>query len=385
MWSMKTACVFLAGLAVVAAWAGAACADEAAKAGPIETAKRPLVQVAILLDTSNSMDGLISQAKSQLWRIVNEIAGWKKGGVQPDIQVALFEYGKSSLPAAEGFLRMVVPLTADLDKVSEGLFGLGTNGGDEFCGQVIDATVGRLTWSADPADLRMVFIAGNEPFTQGPVDFRAAVGRAAAKGIVVNTIHCGSYDEGERTGWGEGARLAGGQYAHIDQNARVAHVAAPQDAEIARLGAELSGTYVAFGKAGKEKKARQEAQDRNAEAAAPAAALSRTAFKASGAYGAGDWDLVDAVATGRATAGAVAEEDLPAEMKGMDAAKRDEYVRDQQRKRADIQARIRKLNAEREAFVTAKQAEAAAGGERTLDAAMIGAVRTQAATKQFSR
>ena len=34
--------------------------------------KRPLIQIAILLDTSNSMDGLISQAKTHLWTIVNE-------------------------------------------------------------------------------------------------------------------------------------------------------------------------------------------------------------------------------------------------------------------------------------------------------------------------
>jgi len=30
------------------------------------------VQVAILFDTSNSMDGLIDQAKSRIWSIVNE-------------------------------------------------------------------------------------------------------------------------------------------------------------------------------------------------------------------------------------------------------------------------------------------------------------------------
>lgn len=39
----------------------------------------PLVQLAILLDTSNSMDGLIDQAKTQLWKIVNEFATAKKG------------------------------------------------------------------------------------------------------------------------------------------------------------------------------------------------------------------------------------------------------------------------------------------------------------------
>jgi hypothetical protein len=39
-----------------------------------------IVQLAILLDTSNSMDGLIDQAKSQLWKIVNEMSRSKKGG-----------------------------------------------------------------------------------------------------------------------------------------------------------------------------------------------------------------------------------------------------------------------------------------------------------------
>jgi len=32
--------------------------------------KAPTVQLALLLDTSNSMDGLIDQAKTQLWKIV---------------------------------------------------------------------------------------------------------------------------------------------------------------------------------------------------------------------------------------------------------------------------------------------------------------------------
>ncbi len=45
--------------------------------------KRPAVDVAILLDTSNSMDGLIHQAKSQLWTIVQQFAKAKKHGQTP--------------------------------------------------------------------------------------------------------------------------------------------------------------------------------------------------------------------------------------------------------------------------------------------------------------
>src|SRR5688500_6199647 len=56
----------------------------------------PKVQVAILLDTSGSMDGLIEQAKNQLWKIVNQFAQLKRDRRTPVLEVALYEYGKSS-------------------------------------------------------------------------------------------------------------------------------------------------------------------------------------------------------------------------------------------------------------------------------------------------
>ncbi|HEX4415106.1 MAG TPA: VWA domain-containing protein, partial [Lacipirellulaceae bacterium] len=97
---------------------------------------RPAVDIAILLDTSNSMDGLIGQARKQLWTIVQQFAKAKKQGQTPELRVALFEYGNSNLPASEGYIRQVVPLTDNLDKLSESLFSLKTCGGDEYCGQV---------------------------------------------------------------------------------------------------------------------------------------------------------------------------------------------------------------------------------------------------------
>ena len=39
-----------------------------------EKKKKQTIKVALLLDTSNSMDGLINQAKAQLWEIVNELS-----------------------------------------------------------------------------------------------------------------------------------------------------------------------------------------------------------------------------------------------------------------------------------------------------------------------
>jgi hypothetical protein len=83
-----------------------------------------LIQIALLLDTSNSMDGLITQAKSQLWKIVNEFALARKNGKLPRLQIALYEYGNNSIPSEVGYIRQVLGLTTDLDRISEELFQL---------------------------------------------------------------------------------------------------------------------------------------------------------------------------------------------------------------------------------------------------------------------
>ncbi len=99
---------------------------------PVPNASVPRIQMAILLDTSGSMSGLINQARTQLWRIVNEFATAERDGKSPYFEVALYEYGHAPLGAKGGFIRNIVPLSDDLDKVSEELFKLTTHGGDEY-------------------------------------------------------------------------------------------------------------------------------------------------------------------------------------------------------------------------------------------------------------
>ncbi|RME25631.1 MAG: VWA domain-containing protein [Deltaproteobacteria bacterium] len=348
-----------------------------------KTTKRPLVQVALLLDTSNSMDGLINQARNELWKVVNELLKARRHGFRPRIQVALYEYGKSSLPKKTGYIRKIVPLTDDLDRVSEELFALGTNGGSEHCGQVIDRAVRELEWSRDAGTLKVIFIAGNEPFTQGPVDYRKAAKLAASRGIVVNTIHCGSEREGINGKWKEGAMLADGRYMFIDQNRRPPAIAAPQDAEIARLSQQLSSTYVPIGTAGVKKKARRAKMARKVAAAAPAAAAERAVFQASAGYQDASWDLVEAEQSGRTKLEDVREELLPPEMRRMSKAERRAYLDRMKKRRAELKAKIKKLNAERQAYIAKKRREQAEKGPKTLGDALVEAIREQAARKNF--
>jgi hypothetical protein len=353
-----------------------------AKSEPAATPK-PLVQIALLLDTSNSMDGLIEQAKIQLWRIVNDFATARRDGQKPELQVALYHYGTPSLGAETGYIRQLVPLSGDLDKISEELFKLRTSGGDEYCGTVIQKAVNELKWSENKKDYKAIFIAGNEAFTQGKLDYKASCKAAITKGVVVNTIFCGALQEGIQTKWKDGADLADGTYINIDQNQKVAQIAAPQDKDLAELNVKLNATYIAYGRGGQEGLARQAAQDKALAAAAPAAAAERAAAKSSAFYRNESWDLVDAAKAKKADVATLKEEELPEELKKLPAEKRQAYVDEKAKERGDIQAQIAKVSKERDAYVTAERAKQAQSGTNTLDTAVINAVRSQAQKLDF--
>ncbi len=370
-------------LALTLAGAANVRASDKPSAKPVKETRKPLVQIAILLDTSSSMEGLIEQAKSQLWKICNEFIKARQKGAAPEVQVALYEYGKSSLAAESGWIRKIQPLTTDLDKISEELFALKTNGGDEYCGWVIQRAVEELEWNGAPDVYKAIFIAGNEPFTQGRVNYTSACKAAISKGIIVNTIHCGSEAEGVSTKWKDGADLADGRYLVIDQNRAVVSIAAPQDSEIARLGAELNRTYLAFGANAVSGRERQAAQDVNAQTVAPAsgAPVQRAVAKASANYQNSSWDLVDAAKDEHFEIAKLKPAELPATMREMTVDERKVYIEKHAKEREQLQGKIKQLNAERERYVAQRQRELA--GTNTLDAVVVSTVRAQAQKHNF--
>ena len=350
----------------------------------VANASQPKIQIAILLDTSSSMDGLINQAREQLWKVVNTFATAKRDGVRPRLEIALYEYGNDRLSAENGYIRQVSPLTTNLDTISEKLFALSTNGGSEYCGQVIQKATDQLEWSKNPHDLKLIYVAGNEPFTQGPVDFHRSVKSAVEHGIVVNTIHCGDERQGIDGQWKAAAQLADGNFLTIDQNRVAAYVPAPQDAEIAQLGAKLNQTYIGYGRAGGAAKVRQEKQDSMAGASAPGVATQRALTKGSSMYNNAEWDLVDAKKEGKSV-GSMAAEELPAEMANMKPAEREAFVAAKAKERTEIQSKISTLSTEREHFLREEsKKKAATAGAATLDEAMVGSVKSQGGKQAYT-
>lgn len=343
------------------------------------------VQIALLLDTSNSMDGLIDQAKTQLWKVVNTFIDARRDGEAPFVEVALFEYGNNNQHVGNHYIRQVQPLTRDLDEISKQMFALKTNGGEEYCGAVIQRALADLTWDSNPRTYKAIFIAGNEPFTQGPVDPRQACKDGFSKGVIVNTIHCGSRDEGISGSWHDGAALAGGKFMIIDQDRRVCHIAAPQDKKIADLGIELNKTYLGYGNLRDEGAAKQNVADRDATAnEAAGAAVQRAVSKASANYHNATWDLVDAVRENKVDPAKLDPKELPESLRNLKADELKARIEQASKQRAAIQSQIATLNKEREAFVAEELRKQAGAGARTLDEVMAETTRSQASALGYT-
>lgn len=354
-----------------------------APAVPNPPPSRKKIQLALILDTSNSMDGLIEQAKSQLWEVVMELSKARHDGDEPQFFLSLYEYGNSHLPANQGYLRQVVQLTTDLDQVSEALFSLTTNGGSEYCGTAIKRSLDELAWEDGDSDLKLIFIAGNEGFDQGSDPYAEVCHRAREKGIYVNTIFCGDYQQGIRVQWQNGAMMGGGKYMNLDHNHIQQIQSTPFDDQLLTLNQQLNATYVAYGKRGISSKSRQLKQDDNAQQYGSYNYANRIISKSSSFYDNGSWDLVDASQGESFDLAQVEQKHLPKTMQEMSFAQQEAYIAQKRQERQRIKAEIAKVDQQRRAYLTnLKQSGKSAGGG--LQGVMVEAIHELAAKKALT-
>lgn len=315
------------------------------------TVKDNKIQVALLLDTSNSMDGLIDQAKSRLWNIVNTLTTLKYNGQAPQIEIALYEYGNDGI-RDENYIRQVTPLTQDLDLVSEKLFALRTNGGSEYCGAVIRDASANLNWDSNEKSMKLIYIAGNEAFDQGKINYKDVVSKAKGKNIYTNTIFCGSREEGIQTFWQNGASLGGGKYFNIDSDRKVLYIETPYDIRISECNAKLNDTYIYYGNHGSEYRLKQITQDKNAEMQSASNLVERTVAKSKkNAYKNDHWDLVDKAEKDAGFIATVKESELPAELKGKSKEEIQKTITAKSAARDKIQKEIEELSKKRQTYI----------------------------------
>jgi len=340
----------------------------------IENDDEVAIQIAILLDNSGSMSGLIEQTKSQLWKIVNELSDLEHKGQTPMLNIGLYTHGDTNIKQISAF-------TGDLDKISQDLFSLGINGGSEYCGAAIKKSIKELEWNNNPNSLKMIYIAGNESFAQGHIPYRDAIAQAREKGVVVNTIFCGPAKTGIQLEWGEGARLGDGDYTNIDHNQETVYINTPYDDEISKFNTKLNDTYVGYGADREVRMGHFDQQDSNASSYGTGNMAERAVFKTKKSYDNSSWDLVDAYKKDKNVVNKQLE--VASELQGKSAEEMEAYVKEKLEKRTEIQEKIQELSKKRKAFIADQRKSSSS--EASFEQSILNSVNKQASKKGYER
>lgn len=344
------------------------------------------IQVAILLDVSGSMQGLIEQAKAQLWNMVSTLGRVRcSDKVNPQVELALYEYGRTTNDVAKGYVKQLSPFTTDLDAVSKTLFSLRTNGGEEFCGQVIYTSLGELNWSTEPDMYKVIFIAGNEDFLQGNLHFTQACTRAKEKGVTVNTIYCGSYNDAVKEHWILGGECGDGSFTHINHNINdFDDIPTPYDATLVQLNTKLNATYIGYGTLGSANIARQQEVDMLNSSQGKKTAMKRTVAKAqTNVYSNAGWDMVDAYKADSTFIVKMDKSQLPDSLRNKSVAEVQQFIKVKNEERSLIQKQILDASANRSKFIIEQKTKTPGNNaEKTLETEIENIIRTQ--VKRFN-
>jgi Mg-chelatase subunit ChlD len=339
------------------------------------------VEVVFVLDTTGSMGGLIAAAKEKIWSIASTLAQAQQA---PEISMGLVAYRDRG----DAYVTQVVDLNKDLDSMYAKLMDFQADGGGdgpEAVNAALDDAIGKMSWSQDANTYKVVFLVGDAPphmDYQGDKQYPEIVAAAAAKGIVVNTIQCGSMTETVAP-WQRIAALGHGRYFTVEQAGGAVAIETPFDAQIATLAAELDSTRLYYGTDEERSRmaAKVEATERLHESASVAAQARRGAFNASAAGAGnllGERELVADVASGRVDVATVPAAQMPAPLVGLTRPEQEAVLKQNAEKRRELQRQIAKLAQERDAYIEDKVDEAG-GAKDSLDQQIYDAVREQAA------
>lgn len=356
-----------------------------AKTAPVavQSQQDSLMQLALLIDTSGSMEGLVDQARYQLWNVVSDLAKARRDTKAIRLEIAVYQYGTDQVSKSEDCLRQIVAFTEDLDEVSRGLFSLHVSGGDEYCGSAIASCLEDLKWSDDPSAYKAVFIAGNESFDQGRTTLGEILPTVKQKSVFLNTVFCGTKYEG-RSQWEVAAEIAGGLPSFIDHNHHLPNMPTPFDARMRELNEEMNETFVWYGKGAAKAAANQGKQDRNADKMSDHAFAARMSAKIGHLYHHVEHDLVDAINHGHASLDKMPESLMPPALAKMSASERGAYMDARIASRSSVRRRMAEVLSQRQRFLENELLKRGAKAKTVLGDALSDAIKDQAASLGYT-
>jgi len=344
------------------------------------------LEMVFVLDTTGSMGGLIEGAKQRIWGIVNEVMQDSHSSVR----IGLVAYRDRG----DDYVTQVLPLTTDLDQVYTTLMSYEADGGGDEAEDVRTALadgVYSAGWSTGSSDLaQIIFLVGDAPPHNDYANTTDTLNTAASavrRGIIVNTIQCGSMGPTTRA-WRAIAEHGNGQYFAIADNGGVQAITSPYDEEMGGLSNRLGRTFVPYGfGAGAEGEMNRSALAREkagvetrVAADAPPVAKAERAMNKAFSKDAYVGDLLQSLENGSVTFETINPADLPVELRRLPSADLKLELERRLAERRELRAQIVELSKQRESYVKTERKKKD-GKEEGFDTVVAKTVKEQMARK----
>ena len=338
------------------------------------------VEICFVLDTTGSMSGLIQGAKRKIWTIANHIVQNQNA---PEVRFSLIAYRD----IGDAYVTQITPLTDDLDAIQQTLNTFQAQGGGdhpESVNQALFESIQKIKWSDDKAVSKIVFLVGDAPphmdYKQD-VPYHTTCEGAKSKGIIINTIQCGSNSSTTQV-WAKIAMLANGQFASIAQSGGAQAVSCPQDDKLAELGQKLNQTVIPYGSIKKRQQVARKMNSVNKLSNESQAARSCYNWhqKESKAI-TGNEDLIVEIENSRITVGSIKRDFLEESLRGLSKPQLQKIITEKIRQRKEIQLQIKTLSKQRANYLSELSVKKGGAKSNAFDKKMKGMLDQQIQSK----
>lgn len=348
------------------------------------TTAKPVVEVAFVLDTTDSMGPLIESAKRKIWSIATTIVDANPGA---EIRMGLVAYRD----IGDEYVTRTYNLTTDIQDLYANLLEFKARGGGDWPESVNEALhvgVTKLSWTQGSEICRIMFLVGDAPphmdYAQD-VKYPEVMRMARERGIVVNAVQAGVARDTERV-WREIAQMGDGRYIPIPQDGgHLVVIETPYDREIIDLQNEINRTVIPYGprrqRSDVENKTRQAAAAPASVATEMAGYMARNAAKSGGEAITGNGDLVADVLAGRQKLATVKDDELPDAFRGLSAAEREALIDKQQASRKALNERMARLVKQRDAYAADQARKAPKPAAYSFDRTVAETLKAQVKAK----
>lgn len=320
--------------------------------------KSPPLDIVFIVDVSSSTTGLLSSVRNNFWEINNDISRLKP---EPDYRIGLMLLGRPSFKEENAYIKIASDLTTDIDYVANEMFTIKDNAtkGKVYFGNALREAVDEFSWSKDDDALKLIFLVGNGPLSNG-YDYRKAAESAVKKGIKIFSLYFPNITSGrDEAEWKDLAEVGNGAYANILLNAgnNIVFEKSYHNDLLVEANSAINNTYIYYGELGKDRFDTQERLDVLTNTVSDWETEARSFLKGTKLYqgkNAG-WDLVDLSSKQTINYSKIDRKFLPPKMEQISDEDLKTLVEEKISERQEYISIIKMLSQKREEFLKRKK------------------------------